>query len=232
MNEGQTLECLRQEIETCRRCARLVVYREKIAREKRRAYRQETYWGRPVAGFGDPHARVVLIGLAPAAHGANRTGRMFTGDASGRFLFAALHRAGFASQPTSTGRDDGLRLQDAYIVSVVRCAPPNNRPSPGEIRNCMPFLARELACLTRARIYLCLGRLAWDVVRRQLRQEGAPLQEVEFAHGAMDLLPPPWPTLIASYHPSQQNTQTGRLTPAMMDAVLDICRRRLVEHSG
>jgi uracil-DNA glycosylase family 4 len=215
-----SLSDLAREITACRRCPRLVRYREEVARVRRRAYRDQVYWGRPVPGFGDPAARLVLIGLAPAAHGGNRTGRVFTGDRSGDFLFAALHRAGYANQAESVAPNDGLRLTDAYILSIVRCAPPDNRPTPAEIRACAGYLCRELALLRRARVYLCLGRLAWDTVRRELRRDGAPLGRVAFAHGAVDALPAPWPSLVAAYHPSQQNTQTGRLTAAMMDAVL------------
>jgi uracil-DNA glycosylase family 4 len=232
MDPEEAWRSLTQEIEGCRRCPRLVAYREEVARVKRRAYRQEVYWGRPVPGFGDRQARLILVGLAPAAHGANRTGRMFTGDRSGDFLFAALHRAGFANRPESRHKDDGLTLQDAYIFSIVRCVPPDNRPTPAEVAACAAFLRRELALLREARVVLCLGKLAWDVVRRELSGLGAPVSRVAFAHAAEDFLPPPWPVLLASYHPSQQNTQTGRLTPAMLDAVLARARAHLHRPGG
>jgi uracil-DNA glycosylase len=205
-----SLRALHAEITECRACPRLVRWREQVAREKRRAYREHTYWGRPVAGFGDPKAKLVIVGLAPAAHGANRTGRMFTGDRSGDFLYAGLHRAGYASQPTSTARDDGLRLSGAFVTAPVRCAPPQNMPTPEEIRRCAPFLARELALL-RPRVMLALGAIAWRAAL------GAP--SPKFAHGAVHPLPN-GVTLVGCYHVSQQNTQTGRLTPAMFDAVM------------
>jgi uracil-DNA glycosylase family 4 len=218
---------LTQDIVTCRACPRLVAYREAVARTRRRAFRDQEYWGRPVPGFGDRAARLVLVGLAPAAHGANRTGRMFTGDRSGDFLFAALHRAGFSNQSISVSADDGLVLTDAYVFSIVRCAPPGNKPSPQEIANCAPFLGRELDLLTEAKVYLCLGEMAWRQVRRAFRERGAPLTSLAFGHGQVERLPSPWPSLVASYHPSQQNTQTGRLTASMMDDVLRLCRSLL-----
>ncbi|MGC3996566.1 MAG: uracil-DNA glycosylase [Anaeromyxobacter sp.] len=198
-----------------------MAWREEVARVKRRAYLAEAYWGRPVPGFGDPAARVVLVGLAPGAHGANRTGRMFTGDRSGDFLYAALHRAGLASQPTSAGRDDGLRLRGAFVTNACRCVPPDNRPAPGELARCAPFLDRELAALGRARVLLALGVVGWEAALAALGRAGVavPRPRPRFAHGAAWQAPGgPW--LLGTYHPSQQNTQTGRLTPAMLDAVL------------
>jgi uracil-DNA glycosylase family 4 len=218
-----SLPALASRIERCRACPRLVAWREEVARAKRRAYRDEVYWGRPVPGFGDPRARIVLVGLAPAAHGANRTGRMFTGDRSGDFLYAALHRAGLASQPTSRARDDGLRLAGAFVTAACRCAPPENRPAPDELARCAPFLDRELALLGSARVLLALGAVAWDAVLGHLARAGEavprPRPRPRFGHGAEVRLRE-GRALLGSYHPSQQNTQTGRLTPAMLDAVL------------
>jgi uracil-DNA glycosylase family 4 len=198
----------------------LVAWREQVAREKRAAYRDDEYWGRPVPGFGDARARIVIVGLAPGAHGANRTGRIFTGDRSGDFLFAALHRAGLASQPTSLRRGDGLALRGVFVTMPVRCAPPDNRPAPDEIARCTPWLDRELSLLPSARVWLALGGLAWhatlDHAARVHGIETSP--RPRFGHGAEAKLGSR--TLIASYHVSQQNTQTGRLTPAMLDAVL------------
>ena len=205
-------------ITSCRACPRLVAWREEVARVKRRAYRDDVYWGRPVPGFGDPGARLLLVGLAPGAHGANRTGRMFTGDASGDFLHAALHRAGLASQPTSERLGDGLALHGCFISAAARCAPPDNRPTPGELRRCAPFLDRELGLL-RPRSVLALGALAWEAALSALERCGAAVPRPPFSHGA-ELHLPGHPALVASYHVSRQNTQTGRLTPAMFDAVL------------
>jgi uracil-DNA glycosylase family 4 len=208
------LEALEAEITACRACPRLVRWREQVAREKRAAFRDETYWGRPLPGFGDPAARLVVLGLAPAAHGANRTGRMFTGDRSGDWLFAALHRAGFANRPSSTSRDDGLRLTGCWVTAAVRCAPPANRPLPAERDACLRFLARELALLRRARVIVCLGGFAWDAALRVL---AAPRPRPRFTHGAE--YPAASLTLLGCYHPSQQNTFTGRLTAPMLDSV-------------
>jgi len=199
-------------ITDCRRCPRLVAWREEVARGKRRAYADEEYWGRPVPGFGDPTARLLIVGLAPGAHGANRTGRMFTGDRSGDVLYAALHRAGLASQPTSTGRDDGLRLTGAWITAPVRCAPPANRPTTEERDACAPYLAAELALLPW-RAVLALGAFGWDAV---VRHVGVAGPRPRFGHGATATLADGRP-LVGSYHVSQQNTFTGRLTPAMLD---------------
>jgi uracil-DNA glycosylase family 4 len=208
---------LQREVVSCRRCPRLVAWREKVAREKRAAFRNETYWGRPVPGFGDPEARVVILGLAPAAHGANRTGRYFTGDRSGDFLFAALHRAGFSNKPQSRHREDGLRLSGLWISAAVRCAPPQNRPTPRERDACLPYAARELDLLG-ARVVVCLGAFAWDAALRLYGLRPKP----RFGHGAevaVDGI-----TLLGCYHPSQQNTFTGVLKPEMLDAVVQRAR--------
>ena len=207
---------LHDEIVGCRTCPRLVAWREQVAADKRAAYADETYWGRPVPGFGDPSARVVVLGLAPAAHGANRTGRVFTGDRSGDVLYAALHRAGLANQPHASHRDDGLALHDCWVTAAVRCAPPANKPTPAERDACLPFLARELALLP-AEVILALGTFAWDAA---LRVGGAPRPKPRFGHGAQAMLAD-GRALLGCYHVSQQNTFTGRLTPAMLDAVLE-----------
>jgi uracil-DNA glycosylase family 4 len=215
------LAVLGHEITACDKCPRLVRYREEIAVTKRRAYRDWTYWGRPVPSFGDPEADLVIIGLAPAAHGANRTGRMFTGDRSGDFLYAQLHRAGFANQPHSKRADDGLSLKGALISAAVRCAPPDNKPLPEEIRNCLPYLERELE-LIHPRAILALGGIALNTYLDLLKSKGLiPSRAAyRFAHGASFVLPPGLPRLFSAYHPSQQNTQTGRLTPPMFARVL------------
>ena len=204
----------------CRRCPRLVEWREASAADPPRRFRGEAYWARPVAGFGDPEARLAIVGLAPAAHGANRTGRMFTGDRSGDWLYAALHRAGYANRPESVHGDDGLRLRDAYVTAVVRCAPPVNRPSPAERDNCLPYLGRELELLQRCRTIVTLGAFAWDGSLRALAAlDGeTPRPKPRFAHGA-EARVGSW-NLVGCYHPSQQNTFTGRLTEPMIDAVL------------
>ena len=216
------LDELQREIVGCRRCPRLVAWREQVARDKRAAFAAETYWGRPVPGFGDPAARVLVVGLAPAAHGANRTGRVFTGDRSGDFLFAALHRTGFANQPTSLHAGDGLRLRDAWITAAVRCAPPANRPTPAERDTCLPFAARELELLGGVRVIVCLGAFAWAAGLRLLAARGAPAPRPRprFGHGAEHRADGAQPVLLGCFHPSQQNTFTGRLTPQMLDAVL------------
>ena len=218
-----TFQELNTTIIACRKCPRLVAWREQVACEKRRAYRDWIYWGKPVPGFGDPAARVLVVGLAPGAHGSNRTGRMFTGDASGDFLYAALHRAGFANQPGTKQRDDGLTLQDMFISAVCRCAPPDNRPTPAEIINCLPYLRQEMVLLSRVQVIVALGHIAFDTILRLYADHsqgpGFELQRFNFAHGASYHLGSHHPQLIASYHPSRQNTQTGRLTPAMLDAV-------------
>lgn len=224
-----TLAILNQQIVNCRRCPRLVEYRAEVGRVKRRAYRDWDYWARPVPGFGDPRARLLLIGLAPGAHGANRTGRMFTGDSSGDFLYKALHATGFASQPISASRDDGLALTDAYISAAVRCAPPDNKPAVEEIRNCRPYLERELELLDKVRVVVALGRVAFDVYLGILRDQGKieRRSDFTFAHDREHRTGPDQPWLIASYHPSQQNTSTGKLTEAMFRAVLERAKRRL-----
>jgi uracil-DNA glycosylase len=218
------LATLQERIIACRACPRLVAWREQVAREKRAAFRDEEYWGRPVPGFGDPKARVLVCGLAPAAHGGNRTGRVFTGDRSGDWLFAALHRAGFANQPTSTHRKDGLRLTDCYIAACVRCAPPDNRPTVEERDRCLGYLVEEVRLLKRVRVVVCLGGFAWDGILRVLRADGhQAARRPRFGHGAEAVIGPY--VLIGSYHPSQQNTFTGRLTEAMLDAVLARARQ-------
>ena len=208
-----TLTKLRGEIEQCRACPRLVRWRESVAVERRAAYRDEKYWGKPIAGFGDPDARIIVLGLAPGAHGANRTGRVFTGDRSGDWLYRAMHRAGLASQATSTGRADGLTLSDAWVTVAVRCAPPDNKPLPLERKRCSGFLTRELALLRNKRVVVCLGNFAYVAACDFFSVSPRP----KFAHGAIveagDV------TLVCSYHPSQQNTFTGRLTEKMLDAV-------------
>lgn len=215
------LESLNTELLACRKCPRLVAWREEVARVKRRAYCDWEYWGKPVPGFGDPRARVLAVGLAPGAHGSNRTGRMFTGDASGEFLYAALFRAGFASQPESHHHDDGLTLKDIYISAVCRCVPPGNKPSPQEIINCQPYLAQEIEII-RPRVLVALGHVAFERVLRVI-YDGKPTSNgrpapVTFAHGAAyQLITGHW--LLCSYHPSRQNTQTGRLTPKIFDEV-------------
>jgi uracil-DNA glycosylase len=212
---------LEREITNCRKCPRLVPYREEVARTKRRAYRDWTYWGKPVPAFGDPEAGLVIIGLAPAAHGANRTGRMFTGDRSGDFLYEQLYRAGFANQPQSKRADDGLVLKGALISAAIRCAPPANKPLPEEIRNCLPYLEQELE-LIRPGAVLALGGIALNTYLDLLKRHGLIRSRAayRFSHGASFVLPGDLPRLFAAYHPSQQNTQTGRLTPAMFDRVL------------
>ncbi len=214
-----SLRVLNQTIVACRRCPRLVAWREQVAREKRTAFREETYWGRPITGFGDSNARVLLVGLAPAAHGGNRTGRFFTGDRSGDFLFAALFRAGFANQPTSRHRRDGLLLRDCYLTACVRCAPPANRPMPDERDNCLEYLRAELPLLQNVRVVICLGKFAWDGMLQVLRSLGhIPERKPDFGHGAVVKVG--LYHLLGCYHPSQQNTFTGRLTPRMLDAIL------------
>jgi len=227
---ADSLERLTAEIVRCEHCPRLVEWREQTAANPPRRYRGQEYWGRPLPGFGDPDARVLLVGLAPAAHGGNRTGRMFTGDRSGDWLYAALHRAGLANQALSEHRSDGLRLADAYITAINRCPPPANKPTPAERDNCLPFLLRELALLERARVIVTLGSYAWDGTLLALRERGdaVPRPKPRFGHGA-EVIAGPY-TLLGCYHPSQQNTFTGRLTEPMMDAVFararDLARHR------
>jgi len=219
------LRVLATEIHACRACPRLVEWREERAADPPRRFQGEDYWARPLDGFGDPAARVAIVGLAPAANGANRTGRMFTGDRSGEWLYAALHRAGYANRAASERRDDGLRLRDAYVTAVVRCAPPANRPAPTERDRCLPYLERELELLTRCRTIVALGGFAWDGALRAVRALGGeiPRPRPRFGHGA-EAAAGRW-TLLGSYHPSQQNTFTSRLTEPMLDAVLERARR-------
>jgi uracil-DNA glycosylase family 4 len=241
----RTLTILQKKIIACERCPNLLRYCHKVAQQKRRMYRDQDYWGKPVPGFGDPAAELLILGLAPGAHGANRTGRMFTGDRSGDFLFRALHEAGFASQAESRHRDDGLKLQGCYITAALRCAPPANKPKPAELRNCQPYLERELELLHRVKAVLALGKIAFDtylrlILRGSAQRQGKspggicrppvkfpPISEFHFAHGASFVLPAGFPKLFVSYHPSQQNTQTGKLTPVMMQSVFSGIRRHL-----
>jgi uracil-DNA glycosylase len=217
---------LNREVVGCTRCARLVEYRERIAREKRRAYLNCDYWGKPVPGFGDPRARVLVLGLAPGAHGSNRTGRPFTGDASGKFMYPILYETGFSSQPSATGREDGLSLKDLYITAAARCAPPDNKPLPGELANCAPYLERELDGLGNLKVVVALGRIAFEAYlnflkRRDLLTSKNPYP---FKHGARYLMAD-GKTLLASYHPSNQNTQTGKLTRPMFASIFKEARR-------
>lgn len=222
---ADSLTRVREEVIACRACPRLVRYRERVAAEKKKEFRGDEYWGRPVPGFGDPAARLVAVGLAPAAHGSNRTGRVFTGDRSAAFLVRAFYTAGFASQPTSLRRGDGLAYRDLYLTAAVRCAPPDNRPLPAELERCVPYLDRELRLLENARAILALGGFAWDAVRRSAaRVYDAMIPDVAFAHGAVASIGPGRPLLYASYHPSPQNTQTGKLTQEMLVGLLERIR--------
>ena len=224
----QALMRLQQQILRCTQCPRLVEYRAQVAREKRRQYRDWEYWGKPLPSFGDPQARLLIIGLAPAAHGGNRTGRMFTGDQSGDWVYRTLHRFGFANQPTSQHRDDGLTLHDVYITAAARCVPPDNKPSGAELATCRPYLRRELQLLGRVRVVVPLGRIAFEAyiaARRELALP-PPDKRPHFAHAAVTSMPD-GVVLVASYHPSRQNTQTGRLTQTMFDAVFARVRREL-----
>jgi uracil-DNA glycosylase family 4 len=227
-----TMARVSRDVVACERCPRLRRFCLKVAREKVKRFRDEEYWGRPVPGFGDPRARLLVVGLAPAAHGGNRTGRVFTGDRSGDFLFAGLHRTGFASQPLSTSRGDGLVLRDCYVAPVARCAPPANKPTPAEIARCREYLAREWALLPRLRAVLVLGRIAMDGFLGLLRESGRTLPgRLEFAHGAAHDLGDGI-RLFCSYHVSQQNTFTGRLTPSSFDAVLAAVKRHIARDAG
>jgi uracil-DNA glycosylase family 4 len=226
-----SLQVLMHQVTTCQRCPRLRKYCHDVAIAKRRAYRDWEYWGRPVPSFGDPEARVLIIGLAPGAHGANRTGRMFTGDRSGEFLYRALYQTGFASQPESYSREDGLTLSGVYITGAAHCAPPDNKPAPAELANCRPYLERELDLLKKLRVVVTLGRLAFDTYLRILLDRGrdhggiASRAAFRFAHDAEHRTGPEAPVLISSYHPSQQNTSTGKLTEAMLRQVFERARR-------
>jgi uracil-DNA glycosylase family 4 len=219
-SELMPLSSIHSAVTACHRCPRLVAWREDVAREKRASYAHEEYWGKPVPGFGDPKARLLVVGLAPGAHGANRTGRVFTGDRSGDWLYGALHRAGYASQPESVGRDDGLTLKDCYITAAVRCAPPANKPTTEERDTCRPFIEEELDRLTRVRVMVALGKFAFDQLWRilQARGEELPTPRVTFGHG-VEVAVRPGLTLLASFHPSQQNTFTGKLTREMFDGI-------------
>jgi uracil-DNA glycosylase family 4 len=221
---SDSLQRVTGEVVGCRRCPRLVAWREQAAREAPARYRGERYWARPVPGFGDPDARLLIVGLAPAAHGGNRTGRAFTGDRSGEWLYRALHRAGFANQPASTSADDGLRLLGAYVAAVVRCAPPANKPTPQERDNCLEYLVREVRLLDQVRVVVALGSFAWDGFLRAAASLGhKPRPKPRFGHGVHADVGP-W-TLVGSYHPSQQNTFTGKLTEPMLDAIFSEVRR-------
>jgi uracil-DNA glycosylase len=226
----RALSFLNDRITQCTACPRLVTYRQAIATEKRKQFESWTYWGRPVPGFGDPHARLYVLGLAPAAHGGNRTGRVFTGDRSGDWLYDALHRFGFANQPSSLHRDDGLKLSDCYIGATVRCAPPDNKPAPEEFIACRPYLREEIRLLQNVRVVVALGKIAFDHYLKVCRDEGfqLPSSLPKFSHGIVNVLP--WrTTLIGSYHPSQQNTFTGRLTRSMFHHIFATARQRLAE---
>jgi len=225
------ITAINRNVIACRACPELVVYREQIAREKRRAYREQTYWGRPVPSFGDPHARVVLVGLAPGAHGSNRTGRMFTGDASGEWLYGALHRARFANHPDAVDRNDGLVLTDVLITAAVRCAPPANKPTPEQRATCFPYLEAEFAALRDVRVIVSLGKIADDAVHLLVKRTGSYVTpRARFGHGAetrVTLPGSPRVIVLASYHPSRQNTQTGVLTKPMLDAIFTRARKLL-----
>jgi uracil-DNA glycosylase family 4 len=225
------LSILRQEVVACGRCPRLVEYRERIGREKRRAYLDYVYWAKPVPGFGDPKARVLVLGLAPGAHGSNRTGRPFTGDASGKFMYPVLHRTGFASQPTATHIGDGLELTDLYITAAVRCAPPDNKPTPQEISNCSSFLDREIEALKTVKVVVALGKVGFDAYLAHLKRRGLPVSKSEYVFGhGLHYATPDGRILLASYHPSNQNTATGKLTEAMFTEIFRKAKR-LVEKS-
>lgn len=231
---SRKLQELQKEILASKACPRLAKYCQKVAKQKRAMFRDQQYWGKSLPSFGDPKAELLIIGLAPAAHGGNRTGRMFTGDRSGDFLFQALHEAGFANQPASLHRNDGLKLRNCYITTVVRWAPPQNKPTPEEIRRCLPFVQRELELLARVKVVLVLGRLAYDAFLRLAREQTKlpPKSRMPFRHGAAYKLPSPLPRLHCSYHSSQHNTQTGRLTRAMFRRVLQDIQKYLSRGTG
>jgi len=220
------LAILNQEVIACRLCARLTEYREAIGREKRRAYLDWEYWAKPVPGFGDPNARVLILGLAPGAHGSNRTGRPFTGDASGKFMYPVLHKTGFASQPNADHRNDGLRLIDAYITAAVRCAPPDNKPAPEEIAACAPYLDRELAALKNVRVIVALGRIGFEAYLNFLKRQAHSISKKNYIFGhAAEYTMPNGVILLASYHPSNQNTATGKLTEKMFTDIFKRARK-------
>ena len=229
-NTNLEWENLESELVACRKCPRLVEWREEVARTKRRAYMDWKYWGKPVPGFGDPQARVIVVGLAPGAHGSNRTGRMFTGDSSGDFLYPALYKAGFASQPDASSLEDGLELVGLFISALCRCVPPANKPKAQEIANCLPYLEREMDLLTGVEVIVALGRMAFDQTLRLLRQQGNSIPKLKFSHGELINLPGELPYLLASYHPSRQNTQTGRLTATMFADIWEKTRGLLDEN--
>jgi len=214
-----SFEILNSELIKCKKCPRLVAWREEVAQSKRKAYQDQTYWGKPVPGFGDPDARIMVVGLAPGAHGSNRTGRMFTGDASGDFLYPALHRAGFANQPTADHIGDGLKLNDVFITAICHCVPPNNRPYIAEIKNCLPWLEAEINLLKHLQGFVTLGKIAFDGIQRMYKMRDIELPDMEFGHNNFFKLGKNLPWLLSSYHPSQQNTLTGRLTEEMFDGI-------------
>jgi uracil-DNA glycosylase family 4 len=214
-----SFEILNSELIKCKKCPRLVAWREEVAQSKRKAYQDQTYWGKPVPGFGDPDARIMVVGLAPGAHGSNRTGRMFTGDASGDFLYPALYRAGFANQPAADHIGDGLKLNDVFITAICRCVPPNNRPYIAEIKNCLPWLEAEINLLKHLQGFVTLGKIAFDGIRRMYKMRDIELPDMEFGHNNFFKLGKNLPWLLSSYHPSQQNTLTGRLTEEMFDGI-------------
>jgi uracil-DNA glycosylase family 4 len=219
MNAGDRWGALNEDVMTCRKCPRLVAWREQVAKKKRRMFRDEDYWGKPVPGFGDHEARLLIVGLAPAAHGANRTGRMFTGGGSAETLMTAMLRAGFSNRSISLERGDGLEFSDAYLTAVARCAPPKNRPTAQELANCRPYLQREFELLGDLKVVLALGKMAFDGYLRMLKEMGYDPPRLKFGHGAWHEMPESLPVLAACYHPSRQNTQTGRLTQEMIDAI-------------
>jgi len=223
-----TFENHNAQLITCRKCPRLVDWREEVAQTKRKAYQDEDYWGKPVPGFGDPQARIMIVGLAPGAHGSNRTGRMFTGDASGDFLYPALHRAGFANQPSGDHIGDGLELIDVFITAICRCVPPKNRPKVPEIKNCLPWMETEINLLPNLQGFVALGRIAFDGILRMYQMQGIDLPKMEFGHNTFYELGQGLPWLLASYHPSQQNTLTGRLTQEMFDNIWERAKTLLV----
>jgi len=221
---NKPLNSLEAELITCRKCSRLVDWREEVARTKRKAYQDEPYWGKPVPGFGDPDPKIMIVGLAPGAHGSNRTGRMFTGDASGNFLFPALHRAGFANKPSAEYAGDGLELHDVFITAICRCVPPNNRPKVGEIKNCLPWMEAEMDLMPHLQGFVALGKIAFDGILRMYKMQNIDLPKMDFGHNLFYKLGDGLPWLLTSYHPSQQNTLTGRLTEEMFDDIWERAR--------
>lgn len=224
----ESLSALEAQITACRKCPRLVNWREEVAQTKRKAYQDQVYWGKPVPGLGNAAAKIMVVGLAPGAHGSNRTGRMFTGDASGEFLYPALHRAGFANQPHADHLDDGLKLNTVFITAICRCVPPKNRPTVTEIKTCQPWLAAEIECLPKLQGFVALGRIAFDGIIRLYRVQGHEIPKLNFGHNQLNELGDELPWLLSSYHPSQQNTLTGRLTTAMFDAVWSRVKQLLI----